>query len=264
MRSEDRIKMDLTRMQFRYIISGLLVLPFAPFLYLQGQYTRYKVGRLPDASGEPTGVVPGKRGAMRVLAIGESTIAGVGVEDLSNALGGRFAEHLGERTGSSVIWHSLGVSGITVRRALDELVPRVPGEEFEVIVVALGGNDVFNFRSPLSFRNDMEMLVARLRARCPGAHIFFANVPMVRDAIALPHPLKYVLSRLAKLHHFNLIDMVSKMQGVFYFHEVKRVTDDFFSDGVHPSEKGYDLWARDMVDFFIRESRIEITEGPPD
>ena len=123
----------------------------------------------------------------------------------------------------------------------------------DVILVALGANDVFGLSSPRKFRRYLTELLKILREKNPDAKIFVANVPMVRDFIALPNPLRYVLSRLAKLHHFNAIDLISKMENVVYFDDVKKVDDDFFSDGIHPSVKGYDLWAEAMVDFFLRK-----------
>lgn len=245
---------DLKQMQRRYYLSGLCVLPLTPFLYLQGQYTRFKVGRLPDATGDPRGVVGAGDRMIRLLAVGESTVAGVGVELVENALGGRFAFHLSQATGATVQWHNAGVSGITVKRTLDEVVPGLPETSFDVILIALGGNDVFNLNSPAGFRSDMRELIGRLRAKSPDATVFLANVPMVRDALALPHPLKFVLAKLAKMQHFNAIDFVSGLEDVYYFDEVKRVGDDFFSDGLHPSALGYDSWAREMVDCFLRRS----------
>lgn len=245
---------ELKELQKKYLLSGLCVLPFTPFLFLQGQYTRFKVGRLPDAAGDRSGVFEGGNGTVRLLAIGESTVAGVGVDDVRDAVGGRFAHHLRELTGLTVEWHSAGVSGITVRRTINEVVPGLPQKEFDLVVIALGGNDVFKLNSPFRFRNDMMELIGLLRGHSPSAGVFLANVPMIRDALALPHPLKYVLSKLAKMQHFNTIDMISDLDRVYYFDEVKRVGDDFFSDGIHPSKTGYDTWAREMVECFLKRS----------
>lgn len=255
------MRQDLREMQKRFYLNGLFVLPFMPFLYLQGQYTRFRVGRLPDAVGDPAGVVEGGEELIRLLVVGESTVAGVGVDTLENALGGRFAHHLSEATGATVRWRSAGVSGITVRRTIREVVPGLSEGGFDLILIALGGNDVFNLNSPSRFRSDMSELIEMLRHKSPEASVFLANVPMVRDAIALPHPLKYVLAKLAKMQHFNAIDMVSRLEEVYYFDEVKRVDDDFFSDGIHPSAIGYDSWAREMVDCFLRRSG---RNGSPD
>ncbi len=244
--------MKMASMQIRYILGGIAVLPVVPFLYLQGKYVRRKVGRLPDAEGETTGKHGEYEEKINLLAIGESTVAGVGAKNHAEALTGQFAKHLSLKTGKSINWHALGTSGITIKRTLRELIPHLPEEKMDVILVALGANDVFGLSSPRKFRRYLKILLKTLREKNPDAKIFVANVPMVRDFIALPNPLRYVLSRLAKLHHFNAIDLISKMENVVYFDDVKKVDDDFFSDGIHPSVKGYDLWAKAMADFFVR------------
>lgn len=238
-------------MQIRYIIAGFMVLPIAPFLYLQGKYVRRKVGRLPDAEGETIGKYGEQDELLNLLAIGESTVAGVGAKTHSEALTGQFAKHLSHMTSKSVQWHALGTSGITIKRTLQELVPNLPSEKMNVILVALGANDVFGLSSPRKFRRNLTMLLKVLREKYPDAQIFVANVPMVRDFIALPNPLRYILSRLAKLHHFNAMELISNLENVVYFDDVKKVDDDFFSDGIHPSPKGYDLWSKAMVEFFV-------------
>ena len=247
--------MSLFSMQTRYILGGIVILPVVPFLYLQGKYVRRKVGRLPDADGETIGRYGEDKDFINLLAIGESTVAGVGAKNHNEALTGQFSKHISRKTGKSVNWHALGVSGITIKRTLHELVPHLPKEEMDVILVALGANDVFGLSSPRKFRRYLTALLKILREKNPNAEILVANVPMVRDFIALPNPLRYVLSRLAKLHHFNAINLISGMENVIYFNDVKKVDDDFFSDGIHPSVKGYDLWSEAMVDFFLTKMR---------
>ena len=254
-KSETRDKDSVVKgRQFRYLIFGVFIIPFVPFFYLQGQYTRWKVGRLPDAAGSTEGTIEGNEQVIRLLAIGESTVAGIGAENHALAFTGQFSKHLSLRTGKTVKWSALGESGITIERAINELVPKIAKNGHDLIVVALGANDVFAAKSPESFRDNMTKLVNILHDKNPEAKIFLANVPMVRDFLALPNPLKYVLSKLAKLNHFNMIELVSKMKGVFYFRDVQRVDDDFFSDGIHPSVKGYDLWTEQMVEFYLKET----------
>ncbi len=244
-------EIDLRKMQRQYIAGGLCLLPFSPFLYIQGQYTRWKVGRLPDAGGENSGFVGEGSETLKLLAIGESTVAGIGAETHADALTGQFGKHLGKRLEKRVEWHAYGVSGITIRRAIEELLPTIPETDFDFIVIAVGANDVFKLSSPEVFRRDLSELLGLLRKRNSGAKMFLANVPMVRDFRALPNPLRYILSRLAKLHHFNAQDLIATMENVYYFDDVNRVDDDFFSDGIHPSAKGYDLWSEAMVEWFL-------------
>lgn len=245
---------SLEETHLRFILFGLILIPFLPLLYLQGKFVRLKVGRLPDAKGDTKGSFSASGEAVELLAIGESTVAGVGVKTHEQALTGQFSRHLSEQNGRSVNWEAFGVSGITVRRAINELIPKLPSREIDVVVIALGANDVFSLSSPKKYLRDMKELIEILREEYPEAKIFLANVPMVRDFIALPNPLRFLLSRLAKFHHFNTIDMVKNMRCVFYFEDVGRVDDDFFSDGIHPSAIGYDLWSKAMVEFFLRQT----------
>ena len=253
----DRIqtaKISLEKAQWRFILFGVILAPFLPLLYLQGKLVRWKVGRLPDAQGDTNGRVSAGEKSLELLAIGESTVAGVGVKTHEEALTGQFSRHLSKTTGESINWEALGVSGITVRRSINELVPNIPRKEIDVVLVALGANDVFSLSSPKGYLRDMRELIAILRKKYPKAQIFLANVPMVRDFLALPNPLRFLLSRLAKLHHFNTIDMVKTIPNTFYFEEVDRVDEDFFSDGIHPSAKGYNLWSEAMVESFIKQT----------
>ena len=135
--------MNLAVWQVKYLVSAALILPVSPFLFLQGQYTRRKVGLLPDAAGARTGLAGNEEeSTAKLLVIGESTVAGLGARTHSQALAGRFAEQLRDTLGRAVRWHVIGRNGVTARRTIDELLPMVPDEKFDYILVGLGGNDV--------------------------------------------------------------------------------------------------------------------------
>ena len=106
-----------------YLASAAAVLPFAAFLYLQGQYTRRKIGVLPDAGGERSGIAGYGADTVKLLVIGESTIAGLGARTHEFALAGQFAQLLAARIGKKVDWTVIGKNGVTARRTIDELVP---------------------------------------------------------------------------------------------------------------------------------------------
>lgn len=248
--------MSVEYWQKKFFISGLLLAPVLPFLYLQGQFTRWKVGRLPDAEGEITGEIGEGEDVINFLAIGESTVAGVGAKSHAEAMTGQFAKHLSRQTSKTIRWHALGVSGITIRRTINELVPKMPQIQMDAILVGLGGNDVFGLSTPKKFRADLSELLNILREAHPKAKIYVANVPMVRDFLALPNPTRYVLSRVAKMHHFNAKDLISEQKDVYYYEPKGKFKAEHFSDGIHPSPLGYDLWAEEMINFFSQQNAI--------
>jgi lysophospholipase L1-like esterase len=242
-------------LQAIFIFGGIIVLPFVPFLYWQGQRVRKRVGRLPDAGGETIGRFGDYERTLNLLAIGESTVAGVGASNHAEALGGQLAKFLSLETGESVCWHVLGESGITARETLERLIPHLPEIEMDFVVVALGGNDTFKVSSPNRWRNDMTQLLETLKSKYPKAKILLGNTPRVIDFPALPSSLKFVLWRISRLHHENAKNLEKTMENVFYFDEAEKVGDEFFSDGVHPSPYGYALWAEAMIKFLLKKTR---------
>jgi lysophospholipase L1-like esterase len=242
--------MNLWFWQAIYIFSGIVILPFAPFLYLQGQYTRRRVGVLPGAGGDTTGITGSGDKPARLLVIGESTVAGLGAKTHDLALTGQFARRLGGRINRSVRWTAIGKNGVTARQTLDELVPQMPGEPFDYILLGIGGNDVLKLSSPRKWRRDMTDLIATLRAKSPSAAIFVTNCPMIKLSPALPQPIKFLLWRLSRLHDANIREFSATMERVFYYHQPRAVTEGFFADGIHPSEKGYADWSEAMIKFF--------------
>ena len=243
--------MNLILWQTIYVLGGILMLPVMPFLYLQGQYVRRKVGRLPDAAGEKSGTFTvDDEETVSLLVLGESTAAGVGASTHETGLAGQFARFLGEKIGKSVRWQVVGKSGITVKRTIDELVPLIPSEKFDYIMLALCGNEVLSLRSPRAFRRDMRRLIALLKARHPEATFFITNAPAVHLSPVLPFPIKNILSQLSAMHDANAREFTVEMPQVFYFHRPSSVPEDFFADGIHPSEKGYTVWSKRMIEFF--------------
>jgi len=242
---------NLNRWQAAYLTAAAIVLPISPLLYLQGQYTRRKVGLLPDAAGERTGTVGDAGDAAKLLVIGESTVAGLGASTHKKALAGQFAERLAGRTGRAVEWTVMGKNGVTARRTIDELVPQIPDRQFDYILLGIGGNDVMKLSSPKKWRRDMLVLLGILREKNPDAVIFISNCPMIVLSPVIPHPIKFLLWELSKLHDKNIRDFTGEMDRVHYYPQPVDVElDGFFADGIHPSEQGYSDWAEAMMKHF--------------
>ena len=240
--------MNLWLMQTIYILGAIAILPLAPFLYLQGRYVRRKVGLLPDAAGEKNGRYGADEPGVKLLAIGESTVAGLGAKTHETALAGQFARVLSEKIGKSVRWHVIGKNGVTAKRALRELVPQIPDEEkFDYIIVGLGGNDVLKLSSPLKWRRNMIKILRALRDKHPESVIFITNVAAIKLSPVLPEPIKFILSRLSRLHNENIKQFVREFDHVYYYEQPDSVPPDFFADGIHPSEAGYKVWSEEII-----------------
>jgi lysophospholipase L1-like esterase len=242
--------MSITKWQAKYLIAGALILPVSPFLYLQGQYTRRKVGLLPDAAGDTTGVTGDGEDPAELLVLGESTVAGLGAETHEKALAGQFAARLAQRIGRPVSWTAVGKNGVTAQRTIKELLPLVPDRKFDYILLGLGGNDVMKLSSPVTWRREMLRLIGILREKSPRSTIFMTNCPAINLSPALPQPIRGILWELSKMHQANAKEFTADLERVFYYNQPSFVPVGFFADGIHPSELGYAAWAAAMMKFF--------------
>jgi len=246
--------MNLVIWQAIYLAAAAAILPVSPFLFLLGQYTRRKVGVLPEAAGDKTGIVGEGADRAKLFVIGESTVAGLGARNHEKALAGTFARCLSARLDRPVQWTVVGRNGVTAKRTIDELLPQMPEEPFEYILVGLGGNDVMKLSSPRKWRRDMTRLLDLLKERNPDATIFITNCPMIKYSTAIPHPIKFLLWQLSKLHDKNIKQFTADLDRVFYYHQPAQFTvDGFFADGIHPSEQGYADWSAAMMQFFDKQ-----------
>ncbi len=242
---------NLRTWQRKYIGAAVTLTPFAPFLFLQGQITRWKVGLLPDAGGDKHGRWGEEGTPVKLFVIGESTVAGLGARTHEMALAGQFAKRLNEHLGRPVDWQVLGKNGVTARRTIDELVPQMPEEQFDHILVGIGGNDVMKLSSPAKWRRDMTELLAIIRSKNPDAVIFISNCPMIVCSPIMPEPIKTILWELSKMHNANILEFTREMDKVFYYPQPADIRlKGFFADGIHPSEQGYADWAAAMMKYF--------------
>ena len=178
-------------------------------------------------------------------------MAGLGARTHEFALAGQFAQELSRQTGTRIDWHVVGKNGVTARRTIDELVPLIPDETFDYILLGIGGNDVMKLSSPVTWRRDMMELLSILRAKNPAAVIFITNCPMIVYSPIMPEPIKTILWQLSKMHNENILEFTRDLDRVFYYPQPADVTlEGFFADGIHPSEQGYADWAAAMMRHF--------------
>ena len=243
---------NLRRWQRRYLIGAAAIAPLSPFLLLQGQITRWKVGLLPDAEGERRGMVGNGPDPASLFVIGESTVAGLGARRHEFALAGQFAAQLSSQIEKPVEWQVLGKNGVTARRTIDELLPQMPVAKFDYVLVGLGGNDVMTLSSPIKWRRDMVELLGILRQKNPNAVIFISNCPMIILSPIMPEPIKTILWQLSRMHDQNIREFTKDMDKVFYYPQPVDVElEGFFADGIHPSEQGYADWSAAMMKYFV-------------
>ena len=130
---------------------------------------------LPDAQGDNFGTIDGQLPVLRIVGLGESSIAGVGCAHHREAITGQVAHFLAQKTGRAVHFEAIGRTGITVAEAVHELVPKLPEHPVDLLMVALGGNDTFQLNMPSRWRKSMLALLKAIREKQPNLHIIMTG-----------------------------------------------------------------------------------------
>lgn len=174
-------------------VATILTPPLLPILLAQGYWIRKRTPRLPDAAGPLEGIVNGDGEPIRLIAVGESTVAGIGAATHQTALTGQLALALSRQAKRGVNWSVVARSGINARKSLTELVPKLAGRRADVVLIALGVNDSIEFHTARRWSADVARLIESVRSEVGDALVLLAGVPPLAYFPALPQPLSFVL-----------------------------------------------------------------------
>lgn len=168
----------------RHQLAGVLL---APVLFAQGRYVRRIALTLPEADGAREGAT-GHGAPLRLLIVGDSAAAGVGVPTQTEALLGQTVATLAQT--HTVQWQLSARTGATTAGTLKHL-EKAPAAAFDVAVTSLGVNDVTAGRSLPVWLAQQQALVAVLRSKFQVRRIVLSGLPPVHKFPALPQPLRW-------------------------------------------------------------------------
>ncbi|MBD3656886.1 MULTISPECIES: SGNH/GDSL hydrolase family protein [Marinobacter] len=210
-----------------------------PVLLYQGKRARRETPRLPEAQGSPGGQYGEGAPVFRVLVIGESTAAGVGVSTHDQGLASQLALQLHEHSGQTIAWHTFGVNGIRLGE-LNNRLANADLPEADVVLLSMGVNDTTGFTPRYRFRQQLMDLRDLLVQRYP-APVYLLSVPPMHLFTALPSPLRHVMGWRARQLDRLYQELAHQAPEEFRYLTYPTITDPSMlaSDGYHPSEKGY-------------------------
>lgn len=226
----------------------------SPVLIAQALRVRRRAQRLPEAAGARYGTY-GNGALLRLHIIGDSSAAGVGVIDQADALSGQLVALLGAEY--SVTWELDACTGATTKSTLTRLAEAEP-RAADIVVVALGVNDVTRLVPCQRWLKQQHLLVSRINTLHAPHRIYLSGMPPLHHFPLLPNPLRWTLARHARLLERHLIASLSGQQSVVYLpFNIAPAPELMATDGFHPSARLYRLWAKEMA------SRIN-ADWPPE
>jgi lysophospholipase L1-like esterase len=226
-------------------------LALGPVLLPQARWLKRTALRLPEPVGPREGQVGEGEPALRVLVVGDSSAAGVGVADQAQALALPLARCLSGQLGKPVAWQLVAQTGVNTADARI-LVAQADLRPADMVVTALGVNDVSSQTSASRFIEQAALLWSELQQRTGARWAVVCGLPPMHLLSAVPRPLRWYLGRYAAWLD-SAVEGWSKQQGLGYC-SLKWASDPaaLASDGFHPGPDLYPQWAQRLTQQIVQ------------
>ena len=216
----------------------------SPLLVCQGIYVRRVTPKLPEADGPRLGAT-GSGAPLRLLVLGDSAAAGVGVRTQEDALAGRMVSALKKKF--HVAWRVEAQTGATTRSTIARL-KGMAQEPFGTVAISLGVNDVTCGRRATTWLDELDELAGLLRLKFGVQRMLWSGVPRMHEFPALPQPLRWYLGARAKWFDRVLRQWAERQPDcVFVTAPTGGYGPMMAEDGFHPGRRMYELWGAEMA-----------------
>ena len=220
----------------RKLLGRLVVYALFPVFFTQAFALRRHALQLSPAVGPPAGRI-GRGEPLHFLAVGDSIIAGVGARRIQQSTVGHVARFMSGRLSREINWRATGIIGAGARRVGRDVVPALPQQRFDAILVSVGVNDVLKLERSGRYRRQLLKLIRELRAHSPDAVIACLGLPPLGDFPKLKRPLRWIVGYRVRKFDTVARDALTRMPGVLHIPMLFSPRVDMFSsDGMHPSE----------------------------
>jgi lysophospholipase L1-like esterase len=197
-------------------------------------------------------VGPIKASPLRLVLIGDSTALGVGVDRVSDTVGGQLAALLADSPGGRrVELSSVAVAGSHSSDLSIQVARALVGPRPDLAVILIGANDATRLVRPSEAAEQLALAVRRLRSA--GASVVVGTCPDLSAAWAFAPPLRQILGwhgrRLGRAQAEAVreaggepVDLAERVGPVF-----RADAGTLCHDGFHPSADGYRVWAHALL-----------------
>jgi lysophospholipase L1-like esterase len=199
---------------------------------------------VPDPQFDIDELVPGDSPVIRLAVLGDSTVAGLGVDHVDDSLPVQIARRIAGATGRAVQVVGHGISGARVEHLLDGQLTNV--RDADALVIEIGSNDVVH-ATPLGvLERELEQLLLAARAAVDVVVLGGAGrldtpnfLPPLRQLVVWrARAVRALQGAVARRTDCSFVDIGGDVAERF-----ARVDGHTSWDGFHPAAAGYGVWA---------------------
>lgn len=253
----------LLAIKLRGVISYSLYLPLLPLLPVilkQGKTVKANTLRLGEAAG-PRHHQTNHFNSISLLHIGESTVAGVGVDHFQQSLTACIAQQF------DCSWQALGCNGAAIAD-INQLMPKAEFKPADLILVTMGVNDTTSLTRRKTWLAELVTCIEHVSARALSskstlgtqAEVCFTQVPPMHLFPALPFPLNCFLGLRAWQLDLSLRQLCLR-KGWYHLKIDMPLKQQWMAiDGYHPNAEGYQQWAQKIAPLLTQTLDIKDEE----
>jgi lysophospholipase L1-like esterase len=223
-----------------------------PLAVPQGLLLRRRSPRFPAAVGADCGAI-GSGHLLRVLAMGDSIVAGVGAGTTAAAVPARFAAELSIHLERRVHWRALGRVGADAAYVRKHLIAQLGTGDLDLVLLSIGLNDVTSLRTRRAFRSDLLAIIEALALHSPECRVVLAGLPPLHMFPTLPQPLRFLFGQRARSFDLVMAGIARSRSKVLHVPTpVDLDAAAFAADGYHPSAASHARWARNLAEACVK------------
>lgn len=231
-----------------FLIVVALVCIFVGFQILYIMFNGDKVARPDTPRGQQT---IGSGPKLSYVVMGDSTAVSQG-GDYDKGYAVKTAQYLA-RT-HTVTWANVAVSGSRAKDVEDSQLAQALQFKPDVVLVAVGANDVTHMTSVGSVKESLTRTIDRLREQNPDIRIILTGSPDMGSVPRFAQPVRwYVGERAESLN--RMVSKLSKQEQVTFApiaektgHYFRTHPEAFAADNFHPTAQGYDTWTPILIE----------------
>lgn len=230
----------------------LLTLVLAPVLLIQGTWLKKNMVHLPEPVGTRFGI-NGTGQPLRLLILGDSAAAGVGVEHQDEALAGQLVKQLSQNY--QVHWRLEATTGHTSEQVIERIKSQIEPQAYDVVITSVGVNDVTRLLSTQRWIDLQRQLLQQIKQKFQPKLILLTSVPPMHLFSALPQPLRWHLGQYASQMNLALAKLLAQQtdcQQITLPLEQGQRDIPLARDGFHPSAEVYQAWAALLAEKILK------------